>query len=212
MKQYPKLHYWKPEQLGKEIWAQDKLDGQNLRFEGNLKRGFYKFGTRTQMISVDDPTFGLGWNLFCEKYSDAILSHLSKFLKSKTDKFTVFAELVGENSFAGKHNPEDKLDVILFDIWIFKKGWLLPLELEERFGHIGTPKIIYKGEFNMDFVKDIQENIYQLKEGVIIKGIEGKEVFMNKVKTKEWLERVKTELGVGALMEDIDYDPKNLII
>lgn len=208
MKQYHKLYYWKQEHLGKEIWAQDKLDGQNLRFEGNLKRGFYKFGSRTEMLSFNDPTFGIGYNLFMEKYSEQVLKILPKFLKNKVDKFTVFAELVGENSFAGKHNPNDILDVVLFDIWIYKKDWIHPQTFIDEFGHLGIPNLVYKGKLTDEFISDIQENKFNLKEGVIAKG----DKFMVKIKSKHWLNRVKSELGVKALMEDIDYNVKNLII
>ena len=112
MKQYHKLYYWKPELLGQEIWAFDKLDGQNLRFEANFKRGFYKFGSRTQMISDKDEQFVIEVNLFMEKYSEPLMSIFSKkWSKDRFANFTVFAELVGENSFAGRHDANDKLDV-----------------------------------------------------------------------------------------------------
>ena len=84
MKQYHKLHYWSPEFLGEEIWALDKKDGQNLRFEANFKRGFYKFGSRTQMISDKDEQFGIGVNLFMEKYSEPLMNIFSnKWSKDK---------------------------------------------------------------------------------------------------------------------------------
>lgn len=42
---YPSLDYYfdYPEIY---IYAFDKLDGSNIRFEWSRKRGFYKFGTR----------------------------------------------------------------------------------------------------------------------------------------------------------------------
>ena len=213
MKQYHKLYYWKPELLGQEIWAFDKLDGQNLRFEANFKRGFYKFGSRTQMISDKDEQFGIGVNLFMEKYSEPLMSIFSKkWGKDRFANFTVFAELVGENSFAGRHDVNDKLDVILFDVWIYKKGWVQPHKFIDEFGHLGIPNLIYQGELDNQIITDIQENKYNLKEGVIAKGIEDKDVFMCKIKTKSWLTRVKTELGEKALLEDIDGNKKHLIV
>lgn len=34
----------------------DKLDGSNLRAEWSPKRGFYKFGSRTQLLTPDQAT------------------------------------------------------------------------------------------------------------------------------------------------------------
>jgi hypothetical protein len=213
MKQYHKLHYWSPEFIGENIWAFDKLDGQNLRFEANSKRGFYKFGSRTQMISDKDEQFGVGVNLFMEKYSEPLMNIFSKkWSKDKFANFTVFAELVGENSFAGKHDPNDELDVILFDVWIYKKGWIQPQKFIDEFGHLGIPNLIYKGELDDRIIKDIQENKFNLKEGVIAKGVDKNDTFMMKIKTKSWLQRVKNELGEKALLEDMDGNKKHLII
>jgi hypothetical protein len=213
MKQYHKLYYWKPEFLGEEIWAFDKKDGQNLRFEANFKRGFYKFGSRTQMISDKDEQFGIGVNLFMEKYSEPLMNIFAKnWGKNKFANFTVFAELVGENSFAGRHDPNDELDVILFDVWIYQKGWVQPQRFIDEFGHLGIPDLIYQGELTEEFISDIQENKFNLTEGVIAKGIEKNDTFMMKIKTKSWLRRVKTELGEKALLEDIDNNKKHLIV
>ena len=213
MKQYPKLFYWSKDYIGKEVWLQDKKDGQNLRFEANFKRGFYKFGSRTQMISDKDEQFGIGVNLFMEKYSEPLMSIFSKkFNKDRFANFTVFAELVGENSFAGKHDPNEKLDVILFDVWIYKKGWVQPQKFIDEFGHLGIPNLIYKGQLDEQIINDIQENKFNLKEGVIAKGIEKNDTFMMKIKTKSWLQRVKTELGEKALLEDMDGNKKHLIV
>lgn len=213
MKQYPKLFYWSKEHIGKEIWALDKKDGQNLRFEANFKRGFYKFGSRTQMISDKDEQFGIGVNLFMNKYSEPLMSIFSKkWSKDRFTNFTVFAELVGENSFAGKHDPNDELDVILFDVWIYKKGWVQPQKFIDEFGHLGIPNLIYKGQLDEQIINDIQENKFNLKEGVIAKGIEKNDTFMMKIKTKSWLQRVKTELGEKALLEDMDGNKKHLIV
>lgn len=213
MKQYHKLYYYKPHLMGKDIWAFDKLDGQNLRFEASLKRGFYKFGSRTQMISEKSDQFGQAVEIFMEKYSENLMSIFSKkYNKNKFVNFTVFAEYCGPNSFAGKHIEGEKLDVILFDVWIYQKGWVHPMRFIDDFGHLGIPKLIYQGELTENFIKDVQNNKFNLSEGVIAKGSDGDDIFMCKIKTKKWLERVKSELGEKYLMEDIDGDKKYLIV
>jgi hypothetical protein len=211
MKSYHKLYYYNHDVIGKKCWAFDKLDGQNMRFEGNLKRGFYKFGSRNQMLSTNDVQFGIAHNLFMDKYHDELLTILSRTIKDKNSKLTVFAELVGPNSFCGKHHPDDKLDLILFDIWIFKNGWIHPEKLLDDFGHLGIPEVIYKGELDYDFISSVKENKFTLKEGVIAKGqINSKDIFMVKIKTRDWLEKVKNNLGEKYLLEDMDYN-KNII-
>lgn len=212
MKQYHKLYYYKPEIMGEDVWAFDKLDGQNLRFEANFKRGFYKFGSRTQMISHKDEQFGKAVNIFMEKYSEDLMNIFSrKYNKNKFANFTVFAEYCGPNSFAGRHFDEN-LDVILFDVWLYQKGWVHPQKFIDDFGHLGIPKLIYQGELTDSFIKDVQSNKFNLSEGVIAKGLDGVDVFMCKIKTRKWLERVKSELGEKYLMEDIDGDKKYLIV
>ena len=208
MKSYHKLYYYNDDVIGKKCWAFDKLDGQNMRFEGTLKRGFYKFGSRNQMISEKDPDFGVGVNLFMEKYNDEILKILSTKIKDKGLKFTAFAELVGPNSFCGKHHPEDELDLILFDIWIFKSGWIHPINLIDDFGHLGIPNLIYTGELNSDLINNIHDNKFNLTEGVIAKG----DNFMVKIKTKEWLSKVKLKLGERFLLEDLDFKKELMIV
>lgn len=210
MKSYHKLYYYNEDVIGKECWAFDKLDGQNMRFEGNLKKGFYKFGSRNQMISKNDSDFGVGVNIFMEKYNDELLKIFSKKIKDKNIKFTAFAELVGENSFCGKHNPNDKLDLVLFDIWLYKSGWVLPQEFLNDYGHLGIPELIYKGKLTKNFISDIKENKFNLKEGVIAKGEFNKNVFMVKIKCKSWLEKVKSNYGSSFLLEEVNYD-KNII-
>ena len=54
MKTYPTIRYFESNDLGKKIIAFNKLDGSNIRAEWNKKRGLYKFGSRTRLISESD--------------------------------------------------------------------------------------------------------------------------------------------------------------
>ena len=67
----------------------------------------------------------------------------------------------------------------------------------------------------MDFVQTIRDNQYNLKEGVIVKGVlktknQKDEVWMVKVKTKGWLQKVKELHGERALLEELNGDKKLL--
>ena len=117
-----------------------------------------------------------------------------------------------EDGDAGAPLQNDELDVILFDVWIYKKGWVQPQKFIDEFGHLGIPNLIYQGELDEQIINDIQENKFNLKEGVMAKGVEENDTFMMKIKTKSWLRRVKTELGEKALLEDMDGNKKHLII
>lgn len=64
-------------------------------------------------------------------------------------------------------------------------------------------------------IQRIRNNEYNLKEGVIVKGVikekrKSDEVWMVKVKTLEWLNKVKSRYGERALLEELNGD-KTLI-
>jgi len=57
----------------------------------------------------------------------------------------------------------------------------------------------------------VGSNKFNLSEGVIVKGIQGKETWMVKIKTKEWLQKVKEKFGDKYLLEELNND-KNLLL
>jgi len=214
MKQYPKIDYYNKGIFGDTVYAFDKLDGSNIRAEWNRKRGWYKFGTRNQMISESDPNFGDAIPIFLNKYGDD-LEKVFRKTYSNALSVVVFGEYVGENSFAGQHKEEDEKDVVLFDVNLYKKGFISPKDFYNNFGHLHIPKLIYKGEYNTDLIKDIKNNIWGLKEGVICKGTrktKGDEIiWMTKIKTIEWLEQIKSLYGEKYLLDELNKD-KSLLI
>lgn len=213
MKTYPKIDYFNKGFFGDTVWVFDKLDGSNLRMEWNRKRGWYKFGTRNVMINEKDENFGESIPIFLDKYGDD-LTKVFKKEYSNIESVVVFCEFVGDNSFAGKHLPEDKKDVVLFDVNLYKKGFITPKNFTDNFGHLHTPKLLYKGEYTQDLIGDVRKNIWGLKEGVICKGVrktKGDElVWMTKIKTIEWLDKIKELYGEKALLEELNND-KNLL-
>lgn len=209
MKQYPKLYYYQPENMYEPIHAFDKLDGQSMRFEANFKRGFYKFGSRTQMVDHRDDQFGDAVKCFMENYSENLMYTFGrKYNQNRHGSFTVFAEWVGENSFAGRHVIGEPKDLVIFDVWIHQKGFVMPQKFIDNFGHLNIPKLVYEGDMTDEFIYDIKTNKFGLKEGVIAKGSD--KSFMSKVKTLEWLNKIKSQLGERFLMDDIDGDKRIL--
>jgi hypothetical protein len=216
MKSYPRIQYFNQGLFGEDIYAFDKLDGSNIRAEWNPKRGWYKFGTRNTMIDERDLQFGEAITLFLNKYGDSLpkVFRTNKSYK-RIESFVVFAEYVGEQSFAGRHINSDPKDIILFDVNQYKHGFVTPKNFVEDFGHLHIPDVIYKGSYTMDFVQTIRDNQHNLKEGVIVKGVlktknQKDEVWMVKVKTKEWLQKVKELHGERALLEELNGDKKLL--
>lgn len=209
MKTYPKIEYHNKGIFGDTVYAFDKLDGSNIRSEWNRKRGWYKFGTRKQMINEGDENFGDAVPIFLNKYGDDLDKVFRKTYPNAMS-VVVFGEYVGENSFSGQHEDDDVKDVVLFDVNLYKKGFIPPKDFYNNFGHLHIPKLVYKGEYNNDLIKDIQNNIWGLKEGVICKGTrktKGDElVWMTKIKTKEWLNKVKSLYGEKALLEELNRD------
>ena len=215
MKNYDKIEYWNKGLFGEECVAFLKEDGSNMRFEWGHKRGFYKFGTRSVMIDKSDKQFGIGIDIFLNKYSED-LDKIFRTKYKKVESFVVFGEFVGENSFSGQHLDTDVKDVVIFDINQYKRGIINPYEFIDNFGHLQIPTIIYKGKYTYNLVKDIQDNKYLLKEGVIVKGQNktkngGEEVWMVKIKTNDWLKKVKEKFGEKYLLEELNND-KSLLI
>jgi len=182
--------YW-----GLPIVAFDKLDGSNLRFEYSKKRGFYKFGSRNVLID-ETHDLGKGIQLFKDKYE----AELDKIFRSKnyrdTQSFVCFAEFIGKNSEFGRHDLEnDEFDVVLFDIDQHKKGFIPPKQFIKDFGALGIPPVVYEGNLNMDLVKDIKNNVYNLVEGVICKGVvkskKGDNLYYCKIKANSWFDRLR---------------------
>ena len=211
MKSYPSIEYHNKGKFGQTCFAFDKIDGSSFRAQFNHKRGFYKFGTRNTIIDKNNNDFADAIDIFLNKYSESLSKiFFTKEFRNSQD-FIVYGEYYGENSFAGRHRMSDKKDIIIFDINQYKKGFLPPLDFIDKFGHTGIPSIIYHGEYNNELIDGVRENKYNLSEGVICKGCSQKNIWMSKIKTKNWLSRVKELHGEKYLLEELNND-KSLMI
>lgn len=216
MKHYPHIEYWNQCKFGETVWGFEKLDGSNIRAEWSKKRGFYKFGTRQQMIDEKHPQFGKAVTLFLNKYNEG----LSRIFTDKKEyreirNFVTFAEYFGEKSFAGYHETDDIMDIVLFDVSMFQKGWVKPKDFIDNFNHLGIPRLMYHGNFNRSLISDVKEGKYDVKEGIMAKGLrrtKGDElVWMTKIKTQAWFDKLRWKLGDKYLLKEVNYDKELLL-
>jgi hypothetical protein len=187
MKQYPSI----TKNIRKDlyIYAFDKLDGSNIRAGWNSKKGFYKFGSRTELIDKSSP-FGGAISLIQDKYSQD-LSRVFKDLK--WSEAVCFFEYFGPSSFAGSHNFKEDMDTVLIDISPFKIGILPPARFIEYFGHLNTAKVLYEGDITSDLFDTVKQSTMQgmTSEGVVCKGMDDKHLIMFKIKSNAWLDKLK---------------------
>ncbi len=179
-----------------------KYDGSSMRSEWSPKRGWYKFGTRHCMVDENTELYGKAVTLFKAKYGD----DLEKVFK--TDKkfrgvreVIAFFEFFGSKSFAGKHEPDDTMDVVLFDINIHKKGIMGPKDFIDTFGHLKIAECIFQGNMGPELIENVRKgrldcsSKYDIKteipEGIICKGSRGHDLWMTKIKTEQYLAELK---------------------
>jgi hypothetical protein len=205
MKEYPKTYGLSPEILGRDCISFQKLDGSNLRFEYSRKsKRWYKFGTRRRLFDKSDPDFGSAIDLFSAKYGEALakIFHDTKEWKG-AEYMVAFAEFLGPHSFSGIHDPvklkvenNDPKDLILFDLDVHRRGLISPREFVKRFEHLHAAEVVYDGPLTQEFFNEVRNGgKFKLNEGVMCKGGSGHDLWMCKIKTLEYLDRLKTFFG-----------------
>lgn len=190
MKHYPSIpKYNHSDSL---IYAFDKYDGSNIRAEWSPKQGFYKFGTKNQLIDKSSP-YGISIELIRNKYES-----LNKTFKDlKYESAVCFFELFGPSSFAGSHDFKEQLDVILFDINPFKKGILFPEDFIKVNKDVETAKVLYHGKVTTELFDQVKQSTLPGMglEGVVCKGVYNDKLIMFKIKSKAWLDKLKIHCG-----------------
>lgn len=183
-----------------------KYDGSNIRVEWSYKKGWYKFGSRNVLLDESTPILGQAIRVFLETYGDALAK---VFVDNKNYRdhirangATVFCEFFGPTSFAGVHSEDDPKQVVLFDVNINKRGFVLPRDFIRDFGHLRIPEVVYEGNFNNQFVNAIRVGEFPVVEGIVAKGVNAKNnknpqhgLWMAKVKTAHWISELKNRLS-----------------
>ena len=192
MIQYPSIPGWKYVSLGRPCYAFYKYDGSNLRFEWSPKKGWHKFGTRTQLFNSDTDLYNQSLPFFFNNISDVLVSKVCKMLGYKPERIVAFAEFYGDSSFAGTHLIDEAKILKLFDVSIYKQGFLdarTYLKLFDAFEH--SAELVYTGNMSKSFVEQVKGGILSLNEGVVCKGND----WAAKIKTEAYLTKLKNYVG-----------------
>lgn len=200
--------------MGEEIFAFNKLDGQNFCAKFSRKNDeFVMFGSRTQNVDETSDQFGDAVRFFKTHLNDKLKNIIHKNQGKKdifhnVDEITFFFEWFGEHSFAGFHDPNDILQLALIDVFLKKKGYIEPKDFVDTFytnndeeNSLLLPELIYRGKLTNEFIQSIKNNnplesnsIYPMvKEGVVCKRstlLKGQKLPMVKIKTNYWLDRL----------------------
>lgn len=201
MIEYPTILHWKKAPR-EEIVAFEKLDGNNIRAKWTRKKGFDLFGTRTQLIDENTPTYGEAVKLFnnsCAEWLGTLFESDKQFRDER--EIIVFAEYFGPNSFAGQHKRDDQKKVVVIDVMTGHKDndrrFFKPNEFIKTFEKVvEIPKTIYRGNLNDEFIAAVKNNTFNLNEGVVCKGTKNTgahrgKMWMCKIKTEAYLQRLR---------------------
>lgn len=200
MLHYPKIPSSKHCQLGACI-VFDKVDGTNLHWDWDGDFGWHAFGTRRDSYNLlpegigefekDHANLRGAAKVFEQTLAPAAAEVLQKL---SIRQAVLFTEYVGPGSFAGSHRPDEAKRLVLFDVSLDSQ-MLGPEEFVDRFGHLDIPRILYRGKFKGQLLEEIYQGKYDVPEGVVVKGGSGDGLWMAKVKTRAYEERLKSQFG-----------------
>ena len=202
MLHYPKIPGSRNAPGGRCI-AFEKYDGTNLHWEWDRDFGWHSFGPRRDEFNLTDE----GIQFFAHQHAHlrqavsvfrmTLADDIEKVFREhpnyrELQSFKVFTEFLGPNSFAGLHMEEDPKELRLFDVLSEPLGIIGPKQFVADFGHVYSARVVYEGKLTGKFTEDVRIGKYRVNEGVVCKGGSGgADVWMVKVKTYEYMERLK---------------------
>jgi len=184
--------------------AFEKYDGTNLHWEWDREFGWHSFGPRREEFNLTED----GMKLFAERHEHlrqaievfpgALATGIEEVLQDNPNyrdfqQIKVFTEFLGKNSFAGLHKMDDTKELRLFDVWVEPFGMVGPSQFVADFGHLTSARVVYEGKLTGKFMEDVRLGKYKVNEGVVCKGGSGgSDVWMIKIKTYAYMERLKS--------------------
>jgi hypothetical protein len=183
--------------------AFEKLDGANLHWDWDRDFGWHAFGTRRDSFNLT-PDGVARFTAAHAQLREAPVVFLATLADGLDDVFrtrpgyqgcqavTAFTEFLGPNSFAGLRRSDDPMRTVLIDVRAEGYGFVGPEAFVADFGHLPTPRVVYRGKLTGQFAEDVRTGKYGVAEGVVCKGGRGgADVWMVKVKTYAYMERLK---------------------
>ena len=70
-----------------------------------------------------------------------------------------------------------------------------PEEFLSHFKNLTIPRILYRGKLKGQLLEDIYQGKFDVPEGVVVKGGSGDQIWMAKVKTRAYEEKLKARYG-----------------
>ncbi len=210
MLHYPKIPDASGAGTGRCI-AFEKLDGTNLHWDWDREFGWHAFGTRRDVFNLTPGGIqqfeAAHRNLVgaSQVFHSSLADPLEQVFLNQPEYanfagFKAFTEYLGPRSFAGAHFPDDPRQVVLFDVEAEGFGILSPFQFVRDFGHLPTPHIIYQGRYTGQLSVDVRNGKFPVAEGVVVKGgTGGADLWMVKIKTLAYLERLKCAFAEGWL-------------
>lgn len=196
---YPKMPRSKDCPSGRCI-AFEKYDGTNLHWVWEQELGWYAFGTRRNRFDLDEqgiadfhsthPGLLDAPELFQNEWAELLQEMFTTNPVYAAEEITVFTEYLGRESFAGKHKPDDPKQLVLIDVEM-PEGFVPPETFVQDFGEWNIARVVYKGRLSGKLIHDVREGRYNVEEGVVCKGVENDQIWMVKIKTYEYLNRLK---------------------
>jgi hypothetical protein len=192
--------------------AFEKYDGTNLHWDWDRDFGWHAFGTRRDEFNLTEAGVEQFVRLHAhlwqcvEVFRTTLAEGVEKVFREHpayrgVQALKVFTEFLGPNSFAGLHKEDDPKELRLFAVLAEPVGIISPCQFVADFGHLHTAQMVYEGRLTGKFAEDVRVGRYGVAEGVVCKGgLGGADLWMVKIKTYAYLEKLKR--AFGAKWED----------
>lgn len=180
--------------------AFEKYDGTNIHWVWDATLGWYAFGTRRDRFDLDEegiaefnaahPGLEECASVFLTSLANDLSTVLNELQYYNSEQLTVFTEFLGDNSFAGKHVASDEKRLVIIDI-LTSIGFLAPETFVSDLGKLPIARTVYRGKLTGKFAEEVREGRHGVAEGVVCKGVSDGKVWMVKIKTNAYMQRLK---------------------